>query len=79
MKTTKDRARKATGTKPSLKWLAIKSGTDMVTGYIEGFWCARIKRYVTIPGASRFLDPHDPENMELVASLEFAAASASWK
>ncbi len=45
--------------KPSTKWLAIKTGAGEITGYIEGFWATGIGRYVTIPGASRYLDPAD--------------------
>lgn len=38
------------------KWLTIKTGTGRVTGYIEAFWCASGKMFVTIPGVSRFAD-----------------------
>ncbi|MEK7753683.1 MAG: hypothetical protein AAB654_17295 [Acidobacteriota bacterium] len=71
MKNT-NQARKS---KPSRKWLAIKTGAGMVTGYIEGFWTTSIGRYVTIPGASRHLDPDDMANVDIVAALEFAAVA----
>ena len=61
--------------RPNQKWLTIKTGTGRVTGYIEGFLNRASGRYVTIPGVSRYCDPDDPENLELVASLEFAAVA----
>jgi hypothetical protein len=48
---------KAQTSKPSRKWLAIKTGRGRVTGYIEGFLHNGTGRYCTVPGVSRFLDP----------------------
>jgi hypothetical protein len=36
------------------KWLKISNKLGQVFGYIEGFWCASVGRYVTIPDVSRF-------------------------
>jgi hypothetical protein len=59
---------------PAQKWLVFKTAAGEITGYVEGF-LGRGGRYVTIPGASRSLDPNDPKDMELIASLGLADAS----
>ena len=38
----------------NIQWLTIRNGAGVVTGYIEAFWSVSLKRYVTIPGVSRF-------------------------
>jgi hypothetical protein len=52
--------------KPGQKWLVIKTGAGEITGYIEGF-LARGGKYVTIPGASRWLDANDPAAASIIA------------
>lgn len=36
------------------KYFAIKTGKGKITGYIEKFYSETLKRWVTIPGVSRF-------------------------
>ena len=38
------------------KWFAIRTGAGKVKGYIEMFWADALRRYVTVPGASRSVD-----------------------
>jgi hypothetical protein len=44
---------------PKTKWMTIRTGAGLVTGYIEGFRTAK-GTYVTIPGASRFRGAQNP-------------------
>jgi hypothetical protein len=37
-------------------WKAIRTGAGRVTGYIEVFFCRSHEMYVTVPGASRWME-----------------------
>lgn len=43
-------------TQKGAKWMTIKRGDGLVTGYLEVWYSANIGRFVSIPGASRFLN-----------------------
>lgn len=38
------------------RWFAVRTGAGLVTGYIEMFLADSLGCYVTIPGASRYVD-----------------------
>ncbi len=48
------------------KWLAFRTGTGRITGYVEGFHDGS-GRYVTIPGASRSLSLGNADRINRLA------------
>jgi hypothetical protein len=66
MKCMEDTSNNAT-TKPSRKWLRIRTGAGRVTGHIQGFRTGS-GHYFTIPDPSRFINrPMDSDRINSLA------------